>query len=93
MMDKYWLALIFLFKENGKLSRYATSEYIDLAAGTVHVKKLQTVSKPWSASERFMLQLALHLYSERNKVNLSDMDRLDSYNKKLALQAIQIRFF
>ncbi|WP_268874254.1 hypothetical protein [Sutcliffiella cohnii] len=39
-----------------------------------------------------MLKLALHLFNERNKVNLGDMDYLDDSNKKLAIEAIKLRY-
>jgi hypothetical protein len=92
MADRYWRGLILLFSQCPKLKMVFTTEYIDVGAGVLHVTKLKKVSAPWSQSEKFMLNLALHLYNERNKVNLSDMDYLDDTNLQLALKAIQLRF-
>lgn len=91
-MDRYWASLMFLFKNNANLNRCLTTKYFDLEHKVVHIRKLREASKPWSESERFMLDLALHLFNHRNRVNLSDMDYLDSYNAKLAIEAICIRF-
>lgn len=91
-MDRHWKSLLFLFQSNWKLNTCLTTKYIDLDKRIVHIRKLREVSKPWSESEKFMLDLALHLFNERNKVNLSDMDHLDSQNSKLVIEALRIRF-
>ena len=39
-----------------------------------------------------MLILALHLFNERNKIDLGDMDYLDANNIELAIDAIRMRF-
>lgn len=90
--DRYWSGLLHLFINHPKLKMYMHSQWIDLANFSVHAESLLIVSRPWSPSERFMLRLALHLFNERYEINLSDMDRLDHANKKLAIQAIQRRF-
>lgn len=92
MRDRYWKSLIHIFLNHSKLKTYFTTEYFDLQERTVKIGKLKALSKPWSSSERFMLNLALHLFNERNKMNLSDMDYLDANNTKIALEAIQMRF-
>lgn len=91
--DRYWASLIHLFVNHRKLNSVFTTQYFDLEAGTVKMEALKRLSKPWSSSERFMLNLALHLFNERNKVNLSGIDNLDEYNKKIAFEAMHIRFF
>lgn len=91
--DRYWKGLIHLFKSHYKLQDYFTTKYFDLDSGSIKVVALKRAAGPWSQSEKFMLDLALHLYNDRNKVNLSDMDYLDDYNRKLAMEAITLRFF
>jgi len=91
--DRYWKPVIHLFTKNAKLKSMFTTKYFDLEAGTIKITSLKKATGPWSPSEKFMLNLALHLYNERNKVNLSDMDYLDEYNRKLAMEAITLRFF
>lgn len=91
-MDRYWTAFLHIFRNHHKLSNYLTTQYLDVQKGIVHIRKLKEASKGWSQSEVFMLNLALHLFNQRNKVNLSDMDYLDAYNTKLAIDAIKIRF-
>lgn len=92
-MDRRWIALLHIFKNNGRLSPLLTTRYVDIDKRIVHIRKLREVSKPWSQSEKFMLNLALHLFNESNKlVNLSDMDYLDSHNLNLAIEAIRFRF-
>jgi hypothetical protein len=78
---------------HSKLKSVFTTKYFDLENGSIKIAALKKMAGPWSQSEKFMLNLALHLYNERNKVNLSDMDYLDSYNRKLAMEAITKRFF
>lgn len=92
LKDRYWQPLIFLFQQNAKLNQYFTDEYFEFEEGTIKVAALRAKSKYWSQSERFMLSLALHLHSDRNKINLSDMDYLDNNNKELVIDAIRMRF-
>jgi hypothetical protein len=58
----------------------------------VKIQALKKLAGPWSNSEKVLLNLALHLFNERNKFNLSDLDFLDDTNKKLAFEAMKIRF-
>lgn len=91
--DRYWRSVIHLFKNHYRLQDYFTTKYFNFEEGTIRIAALKKVAGPWSQSEKFMLNLALHLFNERNKVNLSDMDYLDDYNKKLAMEAITLRYF
>ncbi|MGP3787188.1 hypothetical protein [Paenibacillus sp. 1A_MP2] len=91
--DKYWRSLLYLFVNNYTLQFYLNENYFDLEGGVIKVTALKKVSKPWSQSEKFMLHLALHLFSQSMaKVNLSDMEYLDSKNKALVHEALKIRF-
>lgn len=92
LKDRYWASLIHLFQNNYKLKSVFTTKYFDLQKRTVKFQALKKNAVPWSTSERVMLNLALHLFNERNKFNLSDVDYLDSNNKNLAYEAIRIRF-
>lgn len=92
MKDRYWGSLLHIFLNQPKLHRFLTTKFFDMQCRMIHTRALQNASRPWSQSEKFMLQLALHLYNESHKVNLSDMDYLDPNNKKLAFEALQIRF-
>lgn len=92
MEDRYWNGLLHIFMEQAKLQRCLTTEYFDLTTSTVKADALKKLSKPWSQSECFMLNLALHLYNEQHKVNLSDMDFLDTNNKAIAFEAIRLRY-
>ncbi|WP_438445887.1 hypothetical protein [Gorillibacterium sp. sgz5001074] len=90
--NRYWKGLIHIFSHHDKLRRYLTTDYIDTNSCTIYAQKLKKLSAPWSQSEKFMLHLALHLFNERHKVNLSDMDYLDATNKEIAYRAIQKRY-
>jgi hypothetical protein len=92
MKDRYWASLIHLFQNNWKLKGVFTSKYFDIVGETVHVQALKKVAGPWSHSEKIMLRLALHLFNENNKFNLSDFDSLDDHNRKIAYEAMKIRF-
>jgi hypothetical protein len=92
MRSKYWKPVLFLFSEHSKLSQYFTTKYFDLSAQRIKVQALKNVAKPWSESEKFMLNLALHCYNERNRVNLGDMDYLDANNTELAFKALRMRY-
>lgn len=90
--DMYWKGVIHLFQNHYKLQGLFTTKYFDMQNGSIRTVALKRAAAPWSQSEKFMLYLALHLYNESNKVNLSDMDYLDDYNKKIAMEAITLRF-
>ncbi|WP_019913196.1 hypothetical protein [Paenibacillus sp. HW567] len=93
LTDRYWRALNHLFTQHCLLQRYLTTQYFDMEEGTVDSAALKRLSRPWSQSEKFMLNLALHLFNERlAKVNLSDMDYLDEFNKRLVIEALRSRF-
>lgn len=91
-MDKYWRSLLFIFQNTPRLHPLLTTQYMNPKQGVVHTTKLRAASKCWSQSEKFMLQLALHLFNESNRVNISDMDYLDSRQKEIAFEALRIRF-
>lgn len=90
--DKYWKPVLHLFLKHQKLNQVFTTRYFKFEAGEIKIAALKRISAQWSRSEKFMLNLALHLYNDRNKVNLSDMDCLDDYNKELAFEAMKMRF-
>ncbi|MGG1673292.1 hypothetical protein ACIFOE_22175 [Paenibacillus sp. NRS-1783] len=91
LADRHWRGTLHIFVNNAKLQSYA-APHVDFEDCTINISALKKMSRPWSQSEKFMLNLALHLFNESNKVNLSDMDYLDDYNKEIALKAIQLRF-
>lgn len=80
--DKYWGSLSHLFLNHSKLQNCLSDKYFDMREERIKIQSLQRESQVWSSSEKFMLKLALHLFDDKNKVNLSDMDLLDDYNKK-----------
>lgn len=88
----YMETVTLLFSNHSKLQTYMTEDYIKIYEGINEKDKLRKISKPWSRSEKFVLNLALHLYSGHGKLDLNDIDYLDSKNKRLVLQAINIRF-
>ncbi|UII56683.1 hypothetical protein LS684_04250 [Cytobacillus spongiae] len=92
MEDRYWRSMLHLFLKQPKLKSVLTTQFFNLETGEVKIQSLKRKAGPWSTSEKAMLNLALHLFNERNKFNLSDMDSLDDNNKKLAFEAIKIRF-
>lgn len=91
-MDRYWRSFLHIFQNTPRLQPLLTTRYMDPKQGVVHVAKLRAASKGWSQSEKFMLALALHLYNESNKMNLSDMDYLDHHHKQVAFEALHIRY-
>ncbi len=93
LKDRYWSSLLHLFTNHPKLKSVLTTKYFDMSDETVKMQALKRKAAPWSTSERIILNLALHLFNERNKFNLTDLDYLDDNNQQLALEAIKIRFF
>lgn len=92
MQDRYWRSALHIFTNCARLQNLVT-KYIDFDECTIDFSGLKRISRPWSQSEKFMLNLALHLFNENNKLaNLSDMDYLDGYNKQIALKAIMLRY-
>ncbi|SEM80728.1 hypothetical protein SAMN05518847_101854 [Paenibacillus sp. OV219] len=92
MRDRYWRGTLHLFSKQPKLRGVFTIQYFNLHYRSIKASGLKRISAPWSQSEKFMLNLALHLYNECHKVNLCDMDYLDPNNKQLAFEAIKMRF-
>jgi hypothetical protein len=90
--DRYWRGLLYIFMNHNKLKQYLNPEFVDFEELTVKVDKLKKASKLWSPSEKFMLALALHLYNGRNKVDMSEADRLDDKNTEIALKALRLRY-
>lgn len=81
-----------MFSNHYKLQTVLTSQYFNLEDQTIRVPELKKATKGWSKSEKFMMDLALHLYDSSNKVDLSGMDYLDKSNTQLALEAITMRY-
>lgn len=93
LSDRYWKATLHLFAKHTLLQRYFTTKFFDFEEETIDSAALKRLSRPWSQSEKFMLNLALHLFNERlAKVNLSHMDYLDEINKQLVIEALKLRF-
>lgn len=92
LKSKNWRSMLHLFSNHNKLQSVFTTKYIDFENETVKIKALKTAARPWSGSEKFMLNLAAHLFNEHYKVDLSGMDYLDANNTKLALEAIEMRY-
>ena len=90
--DRYWRSVIHLFTNNYKLKSVFTTKYFDFDDCTIKIQSLKRAAGPWSSSEKTMLNLALHLFNERNKFNLSDLDYLDDFNRKIAFEAMMMRF-
>jgi hypothetical protein len=93
LKDRYWRGTLYLFTKQYKLNSVFTTKYFDFVECRIKIQSLRKTAAPWSNSEKIMLQLALHLFNERNKFTLSAIDYLDDTNKKLALEAIKLRFF
>lgn len=97
--DRYWKGVIHLFSNHYKLKQCFITKYFDLEGEMIKATALKRLSKgtstsaSWSTSEQFMLNLALHLFNDQHKVNLSDIDYLDDNNKKLAFEALKLRFY
>lgn len=87
-----WAVVIYIFSNHSKLQRYLTDEYIDFDNQVIDVKKLLKLSKPWSRSERFFVKLVLHLYNGEVRVDLNDIDYLDSNNRELVKNTLKLRF-
>lgn len=90
--NRHWRGVIYLFQNHPKLQQYFNTKYFDLDSERVKVQALKREAKPWSDSEKFMLNLALHLFNDANKVDLGQMDYLDQNNTRLALKAIELRY-
>ncbi|MNO15490.1 hypothetical protein D3C76_51560 [compost metagenome] len=92
MQDRHWRSALHIFTNCPSLIG-RVEKYIDLDDLTIDFAGLKRISRPWSQSEKFMLNLALHLFDETNQLaNLSDMDYLDPNNKQIALKAINFRY-
>lgn len=88
--ERYWDSIVLLFTAHARLQNHLSA--INFEERTIDVKKLTRLSKTWSTSEKFMLNLALHFYSDCYVVNLHDIDYLDTNNRKLAFEALCCRF-
>ncbi|MEC1714712.1 hypothetical protein ABEV09_04330 [Schinkia azotoformans] len=91
--DPYWKPVIHLFQKNAKLNTLFNTKYFDMEHGLIDSAALKKSASKWSQSEKFLLNLAIHLYTNDGKLDLCNMDYLDDYNKKLVMEAITLRFF
>jgi len=92
LRSRHWRSMIYLFQNHPKLQKHFTTKYFDLENETIKIRSLKLLAKPWSDSEKFMLDLALHLFNDSNKVDLGRMDYLDQNNTIMALKAIELRY-
>lgn len=90
--NREWSGLLLLFTENDKLNRCFTTEYFDFEDGHIEIDDLKKLSRKWSETEKLMLQVALHCYDPKNKVDLSLMTSLDPQNVALVLKALNLRY-
>jgi hypothetical protein len=91
-INPYMDTVTFLFSNHSKLQSYLTEEFINIYEGIIEEDKLRSIAKSWSRSEKFVLNLALHLYSGQGKIDLNDIDYLNLENKRLVMEALKIRF-
>ncbi|SER92935.1 hypothetical protein SAMN04487944_11313 [Gracilibacillus ureilyticus] len=90
--DKYMKAFLHIFTNHSKLKNYLTEEYVDLHDSFIDVERLQRDSKTWSRSEKFLLELALHVYTNNKNIDINEIDILDHKNKMIVRKAFEIRF-
>lgn len=90
--DVYWKSLIYLFTNHPKLKACFNKKYIDLDERSVHIDKLKRDSRAWSASEKLVLHIALTLYNDSGKPDLSNMSLLGPENVQLVLDAMAMRY-
>lgn len=57
LKDCYWGSMLHLFIHHPKLRKVFTTKYFDLEAGFVKAQALKLQAKPWSTSEKVMLDL------------------------------------
>ncbi|KZN99988.1 MULTISPECIES: hypothetical protein [Bacillus] len=88
--DRNWDTMMHLFLEHPKLSKYL--DCVDQENGYIEKEKLKKLSAPWSTSEKFVLDFALHLYDADHHVNLHQIDYLDVHNRALIFGAFGYRF-
>lgn len=89
--NKEWGALLYIFLNTPKLTGFVDT-HIDFEEGIVEAQRLKRISRPWSDSEKFMLNLALHCFNSANPIDLSDMDLLDNRNREVAFSALITRY-
>lgn len=88
--SQYWRPIIYLFTQHELLSQYI--HLVDFKGEQIEIAKLKRAARAWSPSEKFMLSLALNCFNDHNKVNLGDMDYLDSDNKEMVFEALHLRY-
>lgn len=88
--DRYWRSLLYIFHRQPTLRAFLSPAYFNFAREEVEIKKLQRLTL--GSGLEFMVQLALHLFNDRNPISLSALGGLDAFNYDLAMEAINIRF-
>ncbi|GGE57959.1 hypothetical protein [Priestia taiwanensis] len=91
-LDPYWRGCLHLFKYCLLLRKYFNTDYMHVGNGVLEVEKLRHVFRTKSHSEKIMLNLALHLFNGDDAFRLTDLDYLDKKNKRLAFEAMLLRF-
>lgn len=91
--DRYWRGLLHIFTNHNKLKQFLSNpEFIDFEELTIHSDRMLEASNSWSVCEKFMLEVALHMYNGIHKIDLSLADRMDEGNTVILLKALQLRY-
>lgn len=91
--DKYWKGLLHIFMNHGKLKHFLSDPaYFDFEEFTLHSDKLLEASKDWGTGERFMLEVALHMFNGIHKVDLSKADVLEDKYLEIVIHALRLRY-
>ncbi|AIQ26940.1 MULTISPECIES: hypothetical protein [unclassified Paenibacillus] len=90
--DRYWRGLLHIFTNHNKLKQFLSNpDFFDFEELSLHVEALLKASKGWSPCEKFMLEVALHLFNGINKIDLSQADRLDNKSTEILREALLLR--
>lgn len=90
----YREALRHIFMNNAKLrDEVEKDEIVNIDAEMIRVDELREKALEWDFEDRFLLDLALHLYDcSEIEVDLGNIDYLSKEGSIAALNAIRIRF-
>lgn len=93
--DPYWNSALYILENlvrRDSMFLSITQSHVSFEDSRISFPAMKRDTEKWSRGERIMIDLAAHLFNERNEFNLSDLDLLDSTLKKIAMEAIRRRF-
>lgn len=92
--DPFWSSALYILQTAARREPkfMQLKHLVNFEHALIEFDAMKQAAASWSRGEKLLVDLAAHLFNERHPFNLSELDYLDSFNRKTALEAIRLRF-